>query len=62
VLFVTSYWYLFFIDKTTWNNHSYLFGLVGVMLLLTDTNRYWYGFVTMHEVMLLDSSSLYLDN
>ncbi|XP_064603539.1 vitamin K-dependent gamma-carboxylase-like [Liolophura sinensis] len=40
-LFVIPYWYLFFLDKTTWNNHSYLFGLVGLLLLVSDANRYW---------------------
>lgn len=41
VIFVVTYWYLFLLDKTTWNNHSYLFGLIGILLLLTDANRYW---------------------
>ncbi|XP_065061056.1 vitamin K-dependent gamma-carboxylase-like [Rhopilema esculentum] len=39
--FVLTYWYLFFLDKTTWNNHSYLYGLVGFMLLLTNAHHYW---------------------
>jgi len=38
--FVLTYWYIFFLDKTAWNNHSYLYGLVGIMLLLTDTHHY----------------------
>ena len=42
--FVLTYWYLFFLDKTTWNNHSYLYGLVGFMLLLTNAHHYWYVF------------------
>ncbi|XP_046860535.1 vitamin K-dependent gamma-carboxylase-like isoform X2 [Xenia sp. Carnegie-2017] len=41
VLFITTYWYIFFLDKTVWNNHSYLYGLISIMLLLTDGNRYW---------------------
>ncbi|XP_053388971.1 vitamin K-dependent gamma-carboxylase-like isoform X2 [Mercenaria mercenaria] len=41
VVFVVTYWYLFLLDKTSWNNHSYLFGLIGILLLLTDANRYW---------------------
>lgn len=41
LLFVVTYWYLFLLDKTTWNNHSYLFGLIGILLLFTDANRYW---------------------
>ncbi|XP_063379414.1 vitamin K-dependent gamma-carboxylase [Cydia fagiglandana] len=40
-LFAISYWYLFFIEKSYWNNHSYLFGLVGFLLTFTDANCYW---------------------
>ncbi|CAF0800127.1 unnamed protein product [Brachionus calyciflorus] len=39
--FLIPYWYFFFLDKTTWNNHSYLYGLFGFMLLFMDANRYW---------------------
>jgi vitamin K-dependent gamma-carboxylase len=39
-IFLTIYWYIFFLDKTTWNNHSYLYGLIGTLLFLTDGNRY----------------------
>ena len=39
--FVVTYWYIFFLDKTVWNNHSYLYGLISIMLLLCDANRYW---------------------
>ena len=31
---------MFFLDKTTWNNHSYLYGILGFLLLLVDGNRY----------------------
>ena len=41
LLFLLSYWYVFFLDKCVWNNHSYLYGLISVMLLMTDANRYW---------------------
>ena len=27
-LHIIPYWYTFVLDKTTWNNHTYLFGLV----------------------------------
>lgn len=40
-MFLSSYWYIFFLDKTTWNNHSYLYGLIGFQLTLMDGNRYW---------------------
>lgn len=40
LLFVIPYWYLFFLDKTTWNNHSYLYGLLGLQLLFYDANRF----------------------
>ncbi|XP_067396404.1 vitamin K-dependent gamma-carboxylase [Emydura macquarii macquarii] len=41
LLFVLPYWYVFLLDKTAWNNHSYLYGLLGFQLALMDANRYW---------------------
>ncbi|XP_068130975.1 vitamin K-dependent gamma-carboxylase [Hyperolius riggenbachi] len=41
LLFVVPYWYVFFLDKTTWNNHSYLYGLIGFQFTLMNANRYW---------------------
>ncbi|XP_003965623.2 vitamin K-dependent gamma-carboxylase [Takifugu rubripes] len=41
LMFVSTYWYIFFLDKTAWNNHSYLYGLIGFQLFLMDGNRYW---------------------
>ncbi|CAL9683478.1 unnamed protein product [Knipowitschia caucasica] len=41
LMFLTTYWYIFFLDKTAWNNHSYLYGLIGFQLTLMDGNRYW---------------------
>ncbi|KAJ7305318.1 hypothetical protein JRQ81_011237 [Phrynocephalus forsythii] len=41
LLFLLPYWYVFFLDKTTWNNHSYLYGLLGFQFLLINANRYW---------------------
>ncbi|XP_061886908.1 vitamin K-dependent gamma-carboxylase [Entelurus aequoreus] len=41
LMFVSTYWYVFFLDKTAWNNHSYLYGLIGFQLTLMDANRYW---------------------
>ncbi|KAM9841200.1 vitamin K-dependent gamma-carboxylase [Aulostomus maculatus] len=41
LMFISSYWYVFFLDKTVWNNHSYLYGLIGFQLTLMDGNRYW---------------------
>uniref|UniRef100_A0A672NJS5 Vitamin K-dependent gamma-carboxylase n=1 Tax=Sinocyclocheilus grahami TaxID=75366 RepID=A0A672NJS5_SINGR len=41
LMFISTYWYVFFLDKTTWNNHSYLYGLIGFQLSLMDANRYW---------------------
>ncbi|XP_067612623.1 vitamin K-dependent gamma-carboxylase [Eurosta solidaginis] len=38
--YIIPYWYIFLLDKPAWNNHSYLFGLVGAILLFTDANRY----------------------
>nr|XP_033804530.1 vitamin K-dependent gamma-carboxylase [Geotrypetes seraphini] len=41
LLFVLPYWYIFFLDKTAWNNHSYLYGLIGFQLCFMNANRYW---------------------
>ncbi|XP_026195617.1 vitamin K-dependent gamma-carboxylase [Anabas testudineus] len=41
LMFISTYWYIFFLDKTTWNNHSYLYGIIGFQLILMDGNRYW---------------------
>ncbi|XP_053542679.1 vitamin K-dependent gamma-carboxylase isoform X1 [Ictalurus punctatus] len=41
LMFISTYWYIFFLDKTAWNNHSYLYGLIGFQLTLMDANRYW---------------------
>uniref|UniRef100_W8CAL1 Vitamin K-dependent gamma-carboxylase n=1 Tax=Ceratitis capitata TaxID=7213 RepID=W8CAL1_CERCA len=38
--YIVPYWYMFLLDKPAWNNHSYLFGLVGTILLFTNANRY----------------------
>lgn len=40
VMFLMPYWYIFLLDKTSWNNHSYLYGLMAFILLLCDGNRY----------------------
>lgn len=43
LMFISTYWYVFFLDKTAWNNHSYLYGLISFQLMLMDANRYWYS-------------------
>ncbi|XP_058463555.1 vitamin K-dependent gamma-carboxylase [Malaya genurostris] len=40
LMFVTTYWYVFLLDKSAWNNHSYLYGLLGTLFLFTDANRF----------------------
>eukprot|EP00058_Branchiostoma_floridae_P019142 XP_002604631.1 hypothetical protein BRAFLDRAFT_92865 [Branchiostoma floridae] len=42
--FLGPYWFIFFLDKTAWNNHSYLYGLTSFLLMLSDANRYWMFF------------------
>ncbi|XP_040394356.1 vitamin K-dependent gamma-carboxylase isoform X1 [Cygnus olor] len=39
--FLGPYWYLLLLDKTTWNNHSYLYGLLAFQLALVGADRYW---------------------
>ncbi|XP_063973510.1 vitamin K-dependent gamma-carboxylase [Diachasmimorpha longicaudata] len=38
--FVIPYWYIFILDKSFWNNHSYLYGLVSTLFWGTGANRY----------------------
>ncbi|XP_053673095.1 vitamin K-dependent gamma-carboxylase [Anopheles nili] len=40
-IFAGTYWYVFLLDKSVWNNHSYLYGLLGTILLFTDAHRCW---------------------
>ncbi|CAH0626825.1 unnamed protein product [Chrysodeixis includens] len=40
-LFTACHWYLFLIEKSYWNNHSYLFGLVALLLCFTEAECYW---------------------
>ena len=39
--FLITYWYIFLLEKSRWNNHSYLYGLFSVMLFLSNANCYW---------------------
>ncbi|XP_076990946.1 vitamin K-dependent gamma-carboxylase isoform X1 [Tamandua tetradactyla] len=41
VLFLLPYWYVFLLDKTSWNNHSYLYGLLAFQLTFVDAHHYW---------------------
>ncbi|XP_043275488.1 vitamin K-dependent gamma-carboxylase isoform X2 [Venturia canescens] len=39
--FAIPYWYIFILDKSFWNNHTYLYGLVTVLFWGTGANRYF---------------------
>ncbi|XP_058795770.1 vitamin K-dependent gamma-carboxylase isoform X2 [Phymastichus coffea] len=39
-LFVLPYYYLFLLDKSYWNNHSFLYGIVTLLLWVGGANRY----------------------
>ncbi|XP_001655674.2 vitamin K-dependent gamma-carboxylase [Aedes aegypti] len=39
LMFVISYWYVFLLDKSAWNNHSYLYGLLGTIFMFTDAQK-----------------------
>lgn len=43
VAFLGPYWYLLLLDKTSWNNHSYLYGLLAFQLALLGADRYWWA-------------------
>ncbi|XP_076618257.1 gamma-glutamyl carboxylase [Colletes latitarsis] len=39
--FVVPYWYIFLLDKSYWNNHTYLYGIVATLLWSTEANKYF---------------------
>ncbi|CAL7951877.1 unnamed protein product [Xylocopa violacea] len=39
--FVIPYWYIFLLDKSYWNNHTYLYGVVATLLWGTEANKYF---------------------
>lgn len=39
--FVLPYWYIFLLDKTFWNNHSYLYGVVAILYWGTGADKYF---------------------
>ncbi|XP_017784728.1 PREDICTED: vitamin K-dependent gamma-carboxylase isoform X2 [Nicrophorus vespilloides] len=39
--FCVPYWYVLLLDKSFWNNHSYLYGLIGLLLFTSSANCYW---------------------
>ncbi|CAH1236547.1 unnamed protein product [Diabrotica balteata] len=41
ILFGVPYWYLFMLDKSLWNNHSYLFGIITLLLMGSSANQYF---------------------
>uniref|UniRef100_A0A8C4N651 HTTM-like domain-containing protein n=1 Tax=Eptatretus burgeri TaxID=7764 RepID=A0A8C4N651_EPTBU len=41
LLFTITYWFIFTLDKTTWNNHSYLYGIFGLLLSLSNSHYAW---------------------
>lgn len=41
LMFTIPYWYIFFLDKSHWNNHSYLYGLLGILFAFTSADKYW---------------------
>uniref|UniRef100_A0A8V5GYA5 Vitamin K-dependent gamma-carboxylase n=1 Tax=Melopsittacus undulatus TaxID=13146 RepID=A0A8V5GYA5_MELUD len=40
VAFLCPYWYVLLLDKTSWNNHSYLYGLLAFQLTFMGADRY----------------------
>ncbi|XP_028048732.2 vitamin K-dependent gamma-carboxylase isoform X2 [Monomorium pharaonis] len=39
--FVLPYWYIFLLEKSYWNNHTYLYGIVATLLWGTEANKYF---------------------
>ncbi|KAK6637526.1 hypothetical protein RUM44_007948 [Polyplax serrata] len=39
IMFIIPYWYIYLLDKSFWNNHSYLYGLVSILFAFTSANH-----------------------
>ncbi|KAI4498557.1 hypothetical protein M0802_006263 [Mischocyttarus mexicanus] len=39
--YVIPYWYIFLLDKSYWNNHTYLYGIVAILYWCTEANKYF---------------------
>ncbi|XP_075735561.1 gamma-glutamyl carboxylase [Rhipicephalus microplus] len=39
--FLLPYWFIFLLEKSRWNNHTYLYGLIVLLLSVTGANRLW---------------------
>ncbi|KAL1139075.1 hypothetical protein AAG570_009136 [Ranatra chinensis] len=39
--FCIPYWYIFLLEKTRWNNHSYLFGILSIFFFFSDAHQVW---------------------
>lgn len=40
-LFGIPYWYILLLDKSFWNNHSYLYGIITILLMGSSANHFW---------------------
>lgn len=38
--FLIPYWYIFLLDKSYWNNHTYLYGIIVILLWGTGADKY----------------------
>lgn len=38
--FILPYWYIFLLDKSYWNNHTYLYGIVAILFWGTGADKY----------------------
>ncbi|XP_025156701.1 vitamin K-dependent gamma-carboxylase isoform X2 [Harpegnathos saltator] len=39
--FALPYWYIFLLDKSYWNNHTYLYGIVAILFWGTGADKYF---------------------
>lgn len=56
--FIIPYWYILILDKTSWNNHSYLYGLLSILLLFSSANHYWYTNVLSIDIGIVLKTNL----
>lgn len=49
LLFAAPYWFVLLLDKSRWNNHSYLFGIVAILLSRSSAHHYLYAQKYNHQ-------------
>lgn len=58
LVFLIPYWYIVLLEKSDWNNHTYMFGLIALLLFSTNANACWYVRTEFSRKKLYNDSNL----